>query len=66
MSTDNPDKTLDEVDFESERFRRMSVQVIPGKEGKHVARGTPSGKAIAIWTSGGDSQGIITLCICYL
>lgn len=57
MTTDNPNKTIDEVDFESERFRRMSVQVTPGKEGKLVARGAPSGRAIAIWTSGGDAQG---------
>lgn len=57
MTTDNRNKTIDEVDFESERFRRMSVQVTPGKEGKLVARGAPSGRAIAIWTSGGDAQG---------
>ena len=57
MSTDNPEKTLDEVDFESERFRRMSIQVIPGKEGQALAKRQPSGRAIAIWTSGGDSQG---------
>lgn len=32
--------------------------MIPGMEGKYVARGQFEGKAIAVFTSGGDAQGM--------
>ena len=30
---------------------------VPGKEGKFVAKGLHGGKAIGVFTSGGDAQG---------
>ncbi|GAA28132.2 6-phosphofructokinase [Clonorchis sinensis] len=41
-----------------ERFERRQTMVQPGMEGKYVARGQFRGKAIAVFTSGGDAQGM--------
>ncbi|KAF7257837.1 hypothetical protein EG68_04735 [Paragonimus skrjabini miyazakii] len=40
------------------RFERRSTMMLPGMEGKYVARGQFSGKSIAVFTSGGDAQGM--------
>lgn len=37
--------------------RKDSVSVVPGKEGEAIPPGSFSGKAIGVFTSGGDSQG---------
>ena len=37
--------------------RKQSVNAVMGKEGKFVAKGSYSGKAIGVFTSGGDAQG---------
>ena len=37
--------------------RKQSMAYLPGKEGNFVAKGCNSGKAIAVFTSGGDAQG---------
>ncbi|XP_064652085.1 ATP-dependent 6-phosphofructokinase-like isoform X2 [Lineus longissimus] len=39
------------------RFTETNMS-IPGREGKYLAKGTHSGKAIAVFTSGGDAQGM--------
>ncbi|VDQ12993.1 unnamed protein product [Trichobilharzia regenti] len=41
-----------------ELFERRSTELLPGMEGKYVARGQFSGKCIAVLTSGGDAQGM--------
>ena len=38
--------------------RSMSMAAVPGREGKFVAKGSYHGKAIGVFTSGGDSQGL--------
>ena len=43
--------------FAQEAQRRRSIGYEPGREGKHVAKGEHAGKAIAVFTSGGDAQG---------
>ena len=40
-----------------EAKRKESMITTPGKEGKFVAKGSYVGKAIAVFTSGGDAQG---------
>nr|CAH8861308.1 unnamed protein product [Trichobilharzia regenti] len=44
--------------MEARRFERRSTELLPGMEGKYVARGQFSGKCIAVLTSGGDAQGM--------
>ncbi|TPP59214.1 putative pyrophosphate-dependent phosphofructo-1-kinase [Fasciola gigantica] len=45
-------------DYLEKRFERRSTMMIPGMEGKYVARGQFEGKSIAVFTSGGDAQGM--------
>ncbi|XP_074657068.1 ATP-dependent 6-phosphofructokinase-like isoform X2 [Tubulanus polymorphus] len=42
------------------KFNRTDsiMALLPGREGKFVAKGTHTGKAIAVFTSGGDAQGM--------
>ena len=40
--------------------RRESIDRRPGAEGKNVLKGSRKGQTIAIFTSGGDSQGMFT------
>ena len=44
------------VHTDSDRRRSMAYEV--GREGKFVAKGGNQGKAIAVFTSGGDAQGL--------
>ncbi|THD29146.1 putative pyrophosphate-dependent phosphofructo-1-kinase [Fasciola hepatica] len=44
--------------MDQRRFERRSTMMIPGMEGKYVARGQFEGKSIAVFTSGGDAQGM--------
>ncbi|CAH8573435.1 unnamed protein product [Heterobilharzia americana] len=39
-------------------FERRSTELLPGMEGKYVARGQFAEKCIAVLTSGGDAQGM--------
>ncbi|KAK4468234.1 hypothetical protein MN116_008390 [Schistosoma mekongi] len=39
-------------------FERRGTELLPGMEGKYVARGQFSNKCIAVLTSGGDAQGM--------
>ncbi|CAH8640680.1 unnamed protein product [Dicrocoelium dendriticum] len=41
-----------------DRFERRSTVMLPGMEGKYIARGQFVGKSIAVFTSGGDAQGM--------
>ena len=45
--------------FAQEAQRRRSMAYEQGREGKHVAKGIHTGKAIAVFTSGGDAQGML-------
>ncbi|VDD80631.1 unnamed protein product [Mesocestoides corti] len=45
-------------DFITEKFDRRSTVAFPGMEGKYVAKGQFSGKAIGVLSSGGDAQGM--------
>lgn len=47
--------------FKEDAQRRLSLAYEIGKEGKFVAKGTHSGKSIAVFTSGGDAQGMVNL-----
>ncbi|ELU13881.1 hypothetical protein CAPTEDRAFT_175923 [Capitella teleta] len=44
--------------YQLERKRKQSINIEPGKEGKFVAKGLHGGKAIGVFTSGGDAQGM--------
>ena len=46
---------------ESDLDRRRSIMVEIGREGKFVAKGGNFGKSIAVFTSGGDAQGLTAL-----
>ena len=37
--------------------RNDSVMAVPGKEGVYVEKGSYQGRAIGVFTSGGDAQG---------
>ena len=37
--------------------RKRSMAYVLGREGKFVAKGSAEGKAIGVFTSGGDAQG---------
>ena len=50
------DKRRHEFSTESAK-RKQSMAFLPGKEGNFVAKGCNAGKAIAVFTSGGDAQG---------
>ncbi|CAL8070727.1 unnamed protein product [Calicophoron daubneyi] len=39
-------------------FERRSTMMLPGMEGKYIARGQFEGKCIAVLSSGGDAQGM--------
>ena len=55
MDEDKEDKTKRDI---MRRLKaRQSVSCEPGMEGKFVAKGEHVGKAIAVFTSGGDAQG---------
>ena len=43
-----------------ELARNQSMAVVLGREGKFVAKGAAEGKAIAVFTSGGDAQGVLS------
>ena len=50
---------------ELEPQKKESMATVPGVEGKSVAKGVHVGKSIAVFTSGGDAQGIIAfICSC--
>ena len=61
---DQPAPLPDESKFKREQYsgqpggQRMSVVAQPGREGHVVGKGEQSGKAIAVFTSGGDAQGM--------
>ena len=38
--------------------KKQSMAYVPGREGKFIGRGTDTGKAIGVFTSGGDAQGL--------
>ncbi|VEL22372.1 unnamed protein product [Protopolystoma xenopodis] len=42
----------------SSSFERRSTMPLPGMEGKFIAKGQFEGKSIAVFTSGGDAQGM--------
>ncbi|KAH8858100.1 ATP-dependent 6-phosphofructokinase [Schistosoma japonicum] len=44
--------------MEFKRFERRGTELLPGMEGKYVARGQFANKCIAVLTSGGDAQGM--------
>lgn len=68
---DSPNEVFEEVTGEEmaqsrqqpDRKRKQSIMYVPGKEGKFVAKGTYEGKAIGVFTSGGDAQGKWSLVI---
>ncbi|XP_021373061.1 ATP-dependent 6-phosphofructokinase-like isoform X1 [Mizuhopecten yessoensis] len=43
---------------QSYRSRQDSVMALPGREGQELTHGSGAGKAIGVFTSGGDSQGM--------
>ena len=45
------------MSFDDLAKRRQSMATLMGAEGKFVAKGAHVGKAIAVFTSGGDAQG---------
>ena len=54
----SPDPVQKRKAFEMSTQQRRSMCVVPGREGKFVGKGSHSGKAIAVFTSGGDAQGM--------
>lgn len=41
----------------AEFTRKDSVMAVPGREGAYVEKGSYQGRAVGVFTSGGDAQG---------
>ena len=46
--------------------KRDSVMAVPGREGQELTYGSGAGKCVGVFTSGGDSQGLLGFWCCRL